>query len=94
MAAQCGTRDKILRVSAAYRKGKKFGEKCDDENSAETLVVWECHRYLVGGTQNPFVGHAALREGKIRLCAEINRMEEITWVHVSQLWPLCLITKE
>ena len=35
-----------------------------------------------------------LKEGRVRSCAEIARMEDITRARVSQLWPLGMITME
>lgn len=93
MAAQGSIRDKILRVSMPFEKGR------NSARNVKTKTQWK--RLLFGNATDTWSvvlkvrsWATQLREGKIRSCAEIARMEGITRTHVSQLWPLCLITKE
>ena len=93
MAAQGGVRDKILRVSMPFEKGR---------NSIRKLrMVLPKKRLLFGNTADPWrvvlkvrSWHENLKKGGVRSCAEIARREGITPALVSQLWPLLEITRE
>jgi hypothetical protein len=93
MAAQVGIRDKILRVSMPFDKGRNsmiisravlrqkslVSEKATDRwSTVLTVGSWA----------------AQLREGRVRSCAEIAGRGGITRVRAFQLWPLCKITRE
>jgi hypothetical protein len=93
MAAQGGIRDKILRVSMPFKKGKNPARK--------TSTAPYKKPPLFGNTSDPWsvvlkvrLWAAELRDGRINSCAEVARREGITSARVSQLWPLTVITKE
>ena len=93
MAAQGGIRDKILRVSMPFEKGR------NSEGKARAIPSRK--RLLIGNVEDPWQVvlrvHSwakQLRESKVESCTEVARMEGITRARVSQLWPLCRITRE
>jgi hypothetical protein len=93
MAAQGGIRDKILRVSMPFEKGRNSTRK------SKTVLLRT--RLLFGGAKDSwavvFRVHswaAQVKEGSVRSCAEIARKEGITRARVSQLWPLSEISRE
>ena len=93
MAAQGGIRDKFLRVSMPFEKGR------NSEGKARAIPSRK--RLLIGNVEDPWQVvlrvHSwakQLREGKVESCTEVARMEGITPARVSQLWPLCRITRE
>jgi len=93
MAAQGGIRDKILRVSMPFEKGR------NSEGKARTSIPQK--RVVSGSTADPWsvvlkvrLWAKQLEEGRVRSCAEIARREGITRARVSQLWPLSVITYE
>jgi alkylated DNA nucleotide flippase Atl1 len=93
MAAQGGIRDKILRVSMPFVKGRNSTRK--------STTVPPLKRLFFGSAKNPWAVvlkvHSwakQLKEGRVHSFAEIARMEGITRALVSQLWPLSGITKE
>src|SRR5271170_5262259 len=93
MAAQGGIRDKILRVSMPFEKGRN--------SSRKSRMVLPGKRLLFGNASDPWAvvlkvhsWASQLGEGRIRSRAEIARREGITQARVSQLWPLGKITRE
>ena len=93
MAAQGGIKDKVLRVSMAFEKGRKSTKKL--------RVVLHQKRLLLGNLSDPWaVGLRVqswaeqLREGRVRSRSEVAKKEGITRARVSQLWPLLKITRE
>jgi hypothetical protein len=93
MAARAGIRDKILRVSMPFEKGKNSGGKPIAKQSPKRL--------LFGKVDDPWKVvlkvHSwakQLGEGKVRSCTEVAKREGITRARVSQLWPLSKITRE
>jgi hypothetical protein len=93
MAARVGIRDKILRVSMPFEKGKNPARKASAALSKKRL--------LFGNTSDPWsvvlkvrLWAAGLRDGRVHSCPEVARREGITRARVSQLWPLSEITKE
>jgi hypothetical protein len=93
MAARAGIRDKILRVSMPFEKGRNSMRK--------SRMVLSRKRLFFGSAKDPWAVllkvHSwaeKLKEGRVRSCAEISRIEGITRARVSQLWPLSKITRE
>jgi hypothetical protein len=93
MAAQGGIRDKILRVSMPFEKGRKSVRKSQPVLRRKSLIS--------GSAVDPWLVVLKVRswalqmkEGRVRSCAEIARREGITPARVSQLWPLGKITGE
>jgi hypothetical protein len=93
MAAQGGTRDKILRVSMPFEKGMR--------STRISKAGTRQKRLLLGSLPDPWAvvlkvhSWAALfKEGRVRSYAEIARREGITRARVSQLWPLSRIAKK
>jgi hypothetical protein len=93
MAAQGEIRDKILRVSMPF-------EKWSDSKRRLSAALKQKHP-LFGNTTDPWSVVLKVRswatqlsERKVHSCAEIARREGITRARVSQLWPLCEITRE
>jgi hypothetical protein len=93
MAAQGGMRDKILRVSMPFEKGRISKRKSTMGSTQK--------RSFFGSASDPLMvilrvrsWASQLREGSVHSCAEIARREGITRARVSQLWPLSKITSE
>jgi len=93
MAAQGGIRDKILRVSMPFEKGRN--------STAKSRVVLPQKRLLLGNLSDPWAVvirvHSwakQLREGRVQSRSEVAKREGITRARVSQLWPLSRIAKE
>jgi len=93
MAAQAGIRDKILRVSMPFEKVTTSTGK------SKTVAVQK--RLLFGNLSDPWAVFLRvhfwakqLREGRVQTRSEVARREGITRARVSQLWPLCRITRE
>jgi hypothetical protein len=93
MAAQGGTRDKILRVSMPFERGKN--------STGRRRAVLAQKRSIFGNAADPWAivlkvrsWAAQLREGGVHSRAEIARREGITRARVSQLWPLSMLTSE
>jgi hypothetical protein len=93
MAAQGGIRDKILRVSMPFEKGRNSIRKTKKEIPVE--------RQLSGTLSDPWSvvlkvrsWAAQRRDGRVHLCSEVARREGITRARVSQLWSLGKITRE
>jgi hypothetical protein len=93
MAAQGGIRDKILRVSMPFEKGRKWTRKLPAFLPPEKLLLGSCSdaRSVVLKVHSWV---AQLQEGKVKSCAEIARREGITRARVSQLWPLSEISRQ
>jgi hypothetical protein len=93
MAAQGGIRDKILRVSMPFQKGRTSRKR-------STLIAVQ-KRPLLRVAADPWSVvlkvHSwakKLKEERVRSFAEIARIEGITRARVSQLWPLTAIKRE
>ena len=93
MAAQGGIRDKILRVSMPFEKGRSSERK--------SRLVHPQKRSLFGNAADPWAvvlkvcsWAEKLKDGHIHSRTEVAKMEGITRARVSQLWPLCRITRE
>jgi hypothetical protein len=93
MAAQGGIRDKILRVSMPFEKGRHPERK--------TRAIPARKRALFGNASDPrqvvrkvHSWAKQLREGRVKTRSEVAKREGITSARVSQLWPLCRITRE
>ena len=93
MAAQGGIRDKILRVSMPFEKGRISTRK--------SRVILPQKRVLFGNLSDPWAvvvrvqsWAEQLREGRVRSRSEVAKREGITRARVSQLWPLSRIAKE
>ena len=93
MAAQGGIRDKILRVSMPFEKGRR-------EAGSPAAVRAQKHP-VQGNAMDPWLvvlklrlWAAQLREGKVRSCAEIAIREGLTPARVSLVWPLARVTRK
>jgi hypothetical protein len=93
MAARAGIRDKILRVSMPFEKGRS--------STRRSGRVLRQKRVLFGNLSDPWAVvirvHSwakQLREGRVQSCSEVAKIEGITRARVSQLWPLSRISKE
>jgi len=88
-----GIRDKILRVSMPFEKGRKWTRKLPAFLPPEKLLLGSCSdaRSVVLKVHSWV---AQLQEGKVKSCAEIARREGITRARVSQLWPLSEISRQ
>lgn len=93
MAAQGGIRDKILRVSMPFEKGRN--------TTRISRSVFPQNRLISGNEMDPWKVILKVRswasqlgEGRVSSCAEIARREGITRARVSQLWPIRSITRE
>ena len=93
MAAPGGIRDKILRVSMPFEKGKISARKSraagtqKGMDSGDAIDPWSVVLKVKSWARQ-------LKEGRVRSCAEITRKEGITPARVSQLWRLSEITKD
>jgi len=93
MAAEGGIRDKILRVSMPLEKG--------GNSEGKVRAIPSRKRLLIGGVEDPWQVvlrvHSwakQLRESRVESRTEVAKMEGITRARVSQLMPLCRITRE
>jgi len=93
MAARAGIREKILRVSMPFEKGRS--------STRRSGRVLRQKRVLFGNLSDPWAVvirvHSwakQLREGRVQSCSEVAKIEGITRARVSQLWPLSRISKE
>ena len=93
MAARAGIRDKILRVSMPFEKGRS--------STRRSGRVLRQKRVLFGNLSDPWAVvirvHSwakQLREGRVQSCSEVAKIEGITRARVSQLWPLSRVSKE
>jgi hypothetical protein len=93
MAAQGGVRHKILRVSMPFEKRRNSIRKPNAVLTQKGRLFWNVSEPW-SMILKVHLWAADLREGMVRSCAEIARKEGITPARVSQLWPLCRITRE
>lgn len=93
MAAQGGIRDKILRVSMPFEKGRNSVRKSRSVQHQKSLISRSAEDpWMVVLKVRSWA--AQLQEGRVRSCAEIAKREGITRARVSQLWPLSEISRQ
>jgi ribosomal protein L25 (general stress protein Ctc) len=93
MAAQEGSRDKILRLEMPFEIGRNSMRNSRAAGKKEGMVFgdaidpWSVVLRVRSWTSQ-------LREGRVHSCSEIAKNEGITRARVSQLWPLSEITQK